>query len=113
MAYFWSVDGDLINPSGRKASGLTQIQRLFADEHGGPMKQSTYKIVSQSVRFIEPALALVDQDAEISGVANPDGTTGTIKPHVVILMRKSGGQWWIAAARPYNYLPPPAPPAPK
>ena len=43
MAYFWSVDGDLINPFGRKAKGLTEIQRLFQDEQNGPMKNSTFR----------------------------------------------------------------------
>lgn len=113
MTALWSVDGDLINPFGRRAKSMTEIQKLFQDEHGAAMKQSTYKIVSQSVRFIEPNLALVDQDAEITGVANPDGTTATIKPHVAALMRKSGGQWWITSVRAYSYLPPPAPPAAK
>jgi len=115
MAYFWSVDGDLINPSGRKASGLTEIQRLFADEHGqnGPMKQSTYKSVSVKIRFLEPTLALLDQDIEISGITAPDGSTVTQKSHVAALLRKSGGQWWINSVRAYNYLPPPPPPAPK
>src|SRR5437899_7348393 len=115
MAYFWSVDGDLINPSGRKASGLTEIQRLFADEHGqnGPMKQSTYKSVSAKIRFLEPTLALLDQDIEISGITAPDGSMVTQKSHVAALLRKSGGQWWINSVRAYNYLPPPPPPAPK
>ncbi len=113
MAYFWSVDGDLVNPYGRSAKGLLEIQRLFQDEHSKGLKQSTYTITGQKVRFIAPNLAVVDQDAEISGIANPDGTTVTMKPHVVALWRKSGGEWWIVTARAYNYSPPPAPPAPK
>jgi uncharacterized protein (TIGR02246 family) len=113
MTALWSFDGDLINPSGRTAKGMTQIQKLFQDEHSTVMKQSTYTTTSTSIRFIEPALALVDAESEVSGVATPDGTTVTIKPHVVTLWRKTGGQWWIVAARAYSYLPPPPPPAPK
>jgi uncharacterized protein (TIGR02246 family) len=113
LAYFWSVDGDLINPFGRKAKGLTEIQRLFQDEHSKGMKDSTYTFTSMSVRFLAPELALVDGDAEISGVASPDGTVATLKPHVTSVWRKSGGKWWIAAARAFIYVPPPPPPAPK
>src|SRR5262245_25641340 len=51
MAYVWSADGDLINPFGRKAKGLLEIERLFRDEHNGPMKNSTYTTTSMSVRF--------------------------------------------------------------
>jgi len=113
MAYFWSVDGDLINPSGRKAKGLTEIQRLFQDEQNGVMKNSTYTVTSASIRMLDPTLAIVDSDAEIAGVTSPDGSTVTIKPHVTILMRKTGGKWWVVTARAYSYLPPPPPPAPK
>jgi len=115
MAYFWSVDGDLINPAGRKAKGLTEIQRLFQDEQNGVMKNSTYSVTSASIRMLEPTLAMVDSDAEITGVANPDGSTATLKPHVAILMRKTGGIWWVVTARAYTFFipPPPPPPAPK
>jgi uncharacterized protein (TIGR02246 family) len=113
MAYFWSADGDLINPSGRKAKGLTEIQRLFQDEQNGPMKNSTFTITSFSMRYLDPTYATVDADVEVSGVATPDGSIVTIKPHVINVMRKSGGKWWIAAARAYTYPPPPPPPAPK
>ncbi|HYS54838.1 MAG TPA: nuclear transport factor 2 family protein [Thermoanaerobaculia bacterium] len=116
MAYFWSVDGDLINPSGRKAKGLTEIQRLFQDEQTGVMKNSTYAVTSASIRMLEPTLAFVDSDAEITGVANPDGSTATMKPHVTVLMRKTGGKWWVVTARAFTFFippPPPPPPAPK
>jgi uncharacterized protein (TIGR02246 family) len=113
LAYFWSVDGDLINPFGRKAKGLTEIQRLFQDEHNGAMKNSTFTVTAESVRFLAPDLALVDMDSEVAGVAAPDGTTSTIKPHVFSVMRKSGGKWWISSARAFSYLAPPPPPAPK
>jgi len=112
MAYLWSVDGDLINPSGRRASGLTEIQRLFADEQSKAMKNATYTITGLKVRFLGPTTAIVDEDAEVAGIASPDGTTITLKPHVIALMTKNGGQWWLTAVRAYTYLPPPAPPAP-
>ncbi|HEX9502575.1 MAG TPA: nuclear transport factor 2 family protein [Thermoanaerobaculia bacterium] len=112
MAYFWSADGDLINPSGRKAKGLTEIQRLFQDEHKGPLKDSTFTVTGLSIRYLDSTLALMDEDAEISGVTNPDGSTVTLKPHVFNVLRKSGGKWWIVSTRAYSYLPPPPPPPP-
>jgi uncharacterized protein (TIGR02246 family) len=111
MAYFWSVDGDLVNPFGRRASGLTEIQRLFADEQSKAMKATTYTVTGMKVRFLNPMTAVVDQDLEITNIAAPDGTTMTMKPHVTSVMTKSGGQWWIASARAFAYMPPPAPPA--
>lgn len=111
LAYFWSADGDLINPMGRKAKGLTEIQRLFQDEQTTLFKQSTFHAGPQSIRYLEPGLAVVDADVDIQNVLNPDGSTANMKVHVANLMKKSGGQWWIVSARAYNFLtPPPAPP---
>lgn len=112
MAYIWSADGDLINPMGRRASGLTEIQRLFADEHSKAMKNTTFTITGMKVRFLNPQMAIIDQDAEVTGIANPDGTTMTMKPHVVGVMTKSGGQWWLTTLRAYAYVPMPPPPPP-
>jgi uncharacterized protein (TIGR02246 family) len=113
IAYLWSANGDLINPAGRKASGLMEIERLFESEHKAALKDSTFNVTSMKVRFLNSTTAILDEDAEITGIANPDGTSVTTKPHVIAVMTKSGGQWWLAAVRAYNYTPPPAPPAPK
>jgi len=113
MAYLWSADGDLINPFGRRASGLLEIQRMFADEQSKAMKGSTYSVTSLKCHFLNPQLAIVDQDVQVDGVAVPDGTTTTLKPHVTAVMTKSGGQWWLASVRAFSYMAPPAPPAAK
>ncbi len=113
MAMVWSAEGDLINPFGRKARGIADIVKLLQDEHNTVMKQSSFKVTNVSVRFIEPTLAIVDEDVEISGITNPDGTPApTLKPHVTTLMRKGGGKWWVLTARAWNYTPPPPPPPP-
>jgi len=113
LAYLWSADGDLINPMGRRASGLTEIQRLFADEQSKAMKNTTFTITGMKVRFVNPQMAIIDQDAEVTGIAAPDGTTMSLKPHVVALVSKSGGQWWLTSVRAYTFLPPPPPPPAK
>jgi len=113
LAYLWSADGDLINPMGRRASGLTEIQRLFADEQSKAMKNTTFTITGMKVRFVNPQMAVIDQDAEVTGIAAPDGTTMSLKPHVVALVSKSGGQWWLTSVRAYTFLPPPPPPPAK
>jgi uncharacterized protein (TIGR02246 family) len=113
MAYLWAADGDLINPMGRKASGLTEIQRLLADEQSKAMKSSTYAITGMKVRFLNPQMAIVDQDVEVTGVTAPDGTTMTLKPHATAVVTKSGGQWWLASVRAFTFVPPPPPPPAK
>jgi len=80
MAYVWAADGDLINPFGRRARGLTEIQRLFQDEQNNAMKNTTFTIKGFSIRFVDSTLALVDSDAEISGLTNPDGSAMLVSP---------------------------------
>src|SRR5689334_11387249 len=42
MAAFFFADGELINPFGRHADGTAAIEKLFTDEHTGPMAGTTY-----------------------------------------------------------------------
>jgi len=65
------------------------------------------------MRFVNPQMAVVDQDVEVTGIAAPDGSTTSMKPHIVALVSKSGGQWWLTSVRAYTYVPPPPPPPAK
>jgi uncharacterized protein (TIGR02246 family) len=110
LAHFWTADGDLINPWGRKAKGFTEIQQLLQDEQNGPLKGSTYSTATMSIRMLAPTLALADLDSEIANIPNPDGSTATFatfKHHVVFVLRKTNGKWWIVSARPYAFAPSP------
>ncbi|HUJ13654.1 MAG TPA: SgcJ/EcaC family oxidoreductase [Thermoanaerobaculia bacterium] len=109
MAYFWSADGDLVSPFGRRASGLTEIQRFFADEHSKAMKNSTYEIKNIKVRFLNPQTAILDHDVDVNGVTAPDGSSASLSAHVTAVLTRSGGQWWIASSRAFSYLQLPAP----
>lgn len=112
MAQIWAPEGDLINPFGRFAKGRGPIEKLFQDDHSGPMKTSRYRNVSFSVRTLTPDLAIADFDVEITGMKAPDNTAlPTLKPHVTTLFKKEGGKWWILTARAFNYTPAPTPPA--
>jgi uncharacterized protein (TIGR02246 family) len=110
MAASWAKDGDLINPFGRVAKGRAEIESLFQDEHSKAMKQSMYKTGAMSIRFIEPDIAFVESDNEVSGVTNPDGTTAPpLKVHANRVVQKKDGKWWTVVARPVIYTPPPGP----
>jgi uncharacterized protein (TIGR02246 family) len=110
MAASWAKDGDLINPFGRVAKGRAEIERLIQDEHSNAMKQSMYKTGAMSIRFIEPDIAFVESDIELSGVTNPDGTIAPpLKVHVNRVVQKKDGKWWTVASRPVIYPPSPGP----
>jgi uncharacterized protein (TIGR02246 family) len=101
MSEFFAPDADLMNPRGQTAKGRADIEALYRDDHAGMMRNSTYKITGgPSIRFVEPEIAFVDSDVEVSGAVNADGSAAPAqKAHVARLMRKSGGKWWIVSSR--------------
>jgi uncharacterized protein (TIGR02246 family) len=108
MAAFFVADGDLINPFGRHASGTAAIEKLFAEEHAGPMADSTYAGTVENIRYIGENVAIVDVAGEITGMKGPDGTAAPpFKHHVTWIAQKDGGKWMAVAARAFATLPPP------
>jgi uncharacterized protein (TIGR02246 family) len=112
LAAIWAEDGDLINPFGRVAKGRTEVEKLFHDEQTTMMKGTTFTVLSETIREIAPDTAIADWESEITGMQSPHGALPPLKNHVTIVFVKKGGQWWVAAARPEAYLPPPGAPKP-
>lgn len=111
MAAVWAPEGDLINPFGRVANGRAEVEKLFVDEHSGVMKGTTFKVVREKVRMLGPSIAVLDWDSEVVGIAGPDGKPmPSLKHHITIVLAKADGTWWVEAARPVVYAPPPGPP---
>ena len=112
MASFFVADGDLINPFGRHASGKAEIEKLFAEEHAGPMAGSTYAGTIENIRYIGKNVAIVDVAGEITGMKGPDGAAAPpFKHHVTWIAEKKAGKWMADGARAFGTLH--APKAPK
>lgn len=108
MASLWAEDGDLINPFGRVAKGRVAIEKLFMEEQFGVMKGTTYSIEDDSIRTICDDAAIADWSSAVAGMAGPDGQPAPpFKHHVAVVMKKSGGKWWIEAARAAAFIPEP------
>jgi uncharacterized protein (TIGR02246 family) len=104
MAAIWAEDGDLINPFNRTAHGRGDVEKLFADEHTGPFKGSTYTTKAVTVRSLTPDVAMTDVTATISGVQGPDGSAARDVPHhVALVFVKKDGAWMIASARAFQF----------
>jgi uncharacterized protein (TIGR02246 family) len=103
MAACWAEDGDLINPFGRVAEGREEVEKLFTDEHGAVMKQSTNEMKVESARTVGD-VALADVDCRITGMHDAEGKElPEMKLHVYLVMKEKDGKWIIEAARPYAY----------
>jgi uncharacterized protein (TIGR02246 family) len=100
----FSRDGDMVCPDGKVETGSSAVEGFFSKEfaEGGPMKKCNLEITKENVRFITPDVALSDLDCTMTGMTKPDGTeaAGPMTNHVVVISKKEGGQWKIAAARP-------------
>jgi len=108
MAALWREDGDLINPFGRKASGRVQVEELLRDEHAGPMRLSSYRVVGIWARELRPGLAFLEWDGEITGMRAGDGEKlPPFKHHVSALIERRDDAWLLIAARPHTYQAPP------
>jgi uncharacterized protein (TIGR02246 family) len=114
VAAFWEEDGTLVSPVGEWGKGREGIAKVFAHDMEMILQGTTSTFRIDAVRTLKDGLALVDMDHEIQNARMPDGSRGTMKLHVVSLLRKKGGTWHMLDTRPYAFLrPPPAAPAGK
>lgn len=101
MASYWTADGDLINPTGRRANGRADVEKLFADEHATIFKGTHIKFSEGTIRFVKPDVAVFTTDYEIPGAhAGPNGSEMTAKGIVTNVMVKKDGKWLTLSARP-------------
>jgi uncharacterized protein (TIGR02246 family) len=107
VAACWTEDGTLITPSGEVGKGRSGVETAFRHDRDTILKGTTSRFTIASVRRLGPDLAFLDLDHELQNFKMPDGSTGTMKLHVVMLAKKIGSGWQWLDARPYAFVPPP------
>lgn len=105
VAAFHAKDATLINPLGDVAHGQDGIAKMFDEFVAKRWKGSTSRFTVTGSRKVGPNTTWLDLDQEVENVTLPDGTTGTMKVHVVWLAQKVGGAWKVLEVRPYMFLP--------
>jgi uncharacterized protein (TIGR02246 family) len=108
IAAVFAEDADMIGPDGTLHSGRAAVEKAFASDHGGPMRQSTLYILKEPVRFPTPDVAVSDATAEVRDVVGPDGEKATVKVLVTNVWKRADGKWWVFASRARLLPPPPA-----
>ena len=106
VASCWADDGTLITPSGEVGKGRAGVEAAYRHDCDTILKGTRSRFAITSVRRLGPELAFLDLDHELQNFKMPDGSTGTMKLHVVILARMTGGGWQWLDARPYAFVPP-------
>jgi uncharacterized protein (TIGR02246 family) len=109
VAAFWESDGTLIGPTGNVGIGRSGVEKVYTSDVATILRGTRSAFEIQRARMLGREYACVDLDHTITGARFPDGTTGTMKLHIVAVARRSGDQWRWLDTRPYAFLP--APPA--
>ncbi|HSD19496.1 MAG TPA: nuclear transport factor 2 family protein [Anaeromyxobacter sp.] len=107
VAACWTEDGTLITPSGEVGQGRSGVETAYRHDCDTILAGTTSTFTIASVRRLGDELAFIDLDHELQNFRMPDGSTGPMKLHVVMLAKKSGNTWQWLDARPYAYVPQP------
>ena len=105
IAGVFAEDADMVAPDGTLHSGRAALEKAFADDHGGPMSQSSLYVLKEPVRFPSPDVAVSDAEVEVRDVTGPDGKKSTVKLVVTNVWKKADGKWWVYASRPHVLMP--------
>ena len=106
VAAFWADDGTLLNPMGNYGRGRAGVEKVFRDDAQKLLAGSTSTFTVKSARPIGSDCMLLDCDHEARGARLPDGTTGTLMVHLVLLAQRRGESWKWLDARPYVFVRP-------
>ena len=104
VASFFSDDGTLLNPMGNYGRGRAGVEKVFRDDAQKFLAGSTSTFTVKSARTVGNDCLLLDCDHEARGARLPDGTTGTMMVHLVLLAQRRGESWKWLDARPYVFV---------
>jgi uncharacterized protein (TIGR02246 family) len=104
VASFWAEDGTLLNPIGHYGRGRAGVEKVFSEDAQRLLAGSTSKFTVRTARPVGSDCVLADCDHEVRNCRMPDGTTGTMMLHLVVLAQRQGGEWKWLDARPYAFL---------
>lgn len=105
VASWFAEDGTLITPVGDVAHGRDEIAKLYGENVEKMFKGSRSTFTITGVRKVGPDAQWLDLDHEAQDAHRPDGTTGTMKLHVVMLAQRKGKDWKWLEVRPYAFVP--------
>lgn len=107
VAAYWAEDGTLLSPSGELGSGRSGVEATYRHDCETILQGTSSTFSIESVRRLGNDLALMDCEHELRNARMPNGSTGTMRLHVVMLAKRSGTGWLWLDARPYAFIQPP------
>lgn len=107
VASFWTDDGTLITPGGDYGRGRSGVAKVYSRDCETILDGTTSRFTIVGVRQIGGDCAFLDLEHDLRNFKMPDGSTGPVKLHVVILTQRKGSAWQWLDVRPYAFMQPP------
>jgi len=109
IAQLYTPDADLVNVFGTLWKGPAEIENGMKAHFNAELRDSTFKTVNVTIRFIKPDIAIADVTNEVSGIVAPNGqkvpTHGERSMRVFV---KANGRWLMTAFHNTQVSPPEA-----
>lgn len=107
LSMFWIPDGDFVNPSGTFLKGRKEIASFYAQAFSMGYSGSKATATVDQIRFLTPAVAVVDGEFEIIGTPLRDqqGLPAEKGRYTAVVERVSG-RWFIVSNREMEPLKP-------
>lgn len=101
VAELYALDGDLVGVEGRVHEGRAEVLDRMSEDFDGIFQGTEITITTDSVRLIEPEIALVDGTFTITGMTGPDGEAmDPLEGRYSNIVVEHGGEWQLEAVRP-------------
>lgn len=105
FAKVFAKDVTAITPDGKTLHGRDDLQKDMAERMKNQLKGAKSEMKVLGVRTVGKDAIWVDASHVLTNAVKPDGTKGTQRLHVTLLLEKQGGQWLASEVRPYAFLP--------
>lgn len=101
IASLYASDGDLVGVEGRVHKGRSEVEGRLAEDFEAIFNGTQISITTDSVRFLEPGVAITDGSFEVTGITGPDGAAADpLKGLYSNVVVKEGGEWALKSVRP-------------
>lgn len=108
-ATLFAEDADFTNMRGASDHGRTEIEGLFKGLFSGRLKDAHRTDSVKKIRFLNPDIALMDADWEMTGAKGADGEDVPLRKGLLDwVLTKQNGQWRITVFHESEF-PGPAP----
>lgn len=108
MAGIYAIDGTHTYALGFTHRGRDEIAKGLKEQFAGPFKGTRMAITPLHIRALSPDIGVEEASFVLAGLRDAEGAdVPPVNGFCLVVYRKHGGQWFIAAAQ--CMVPPPAP----